>query len=61
MLGITENDAPKVLSFQNSKEFKIKGSVSVKESIKEEQKRAQLLIAQAKAKRDQFMKSRIID
>jgi hypothetical protein len=33
----------------------------VKETIKEEQKRAQLLIAQAKAKRDQFVKSRIID
>ena len=40
MLGISELDAPKVLSFQDSKVFKIKGSVSVKDTIKEEQKRA---------------------
>jgi hypothetical protein len=45
ILGTSESDAPKVLRFQDSKEFKIKGSVSVKETIKEEQKRAQVLIA----------------
>jgi len=40
VLGLSDVEPPKVTRFSDSKDYKIKGSLSVKETIKEEQKRA---------------------